>query len=152
MYPPEAANRGSAGKGNARHDDDTLMIRRCTRCDKLFAPLTACCSSCPSDSLEWLPSCGAGSIVSWRVVDRAATGMRGIRPLTIAIVELDEGPWVYTSIEGEVPALRGRPVRVRFQPCPAEDRFPVFAVDTDLHQSMVQHTSTERISPELATV
>lgn len=120
MYPPDPANGGRAG--------DSLMIRRCTRCAKLFAPLVVDCSSCASDSLEWLPSAGAGSIVSWRVVDRAATGMPSEEPLTIAIVELDEGPWVYTSIEGDLPAMRGCPVRVQFQPCPPADRFPVFAV------------------------
>ncbi|MGW1737923.1 OB-fold domain-containing protein [Nocardia sp. NPDC001965] len=77
-----------------------------------------------------MPSSGAGSILSWRVVDR--TGADG-RPatITIAIVELDEGPWVYTSLEGEVPAARCHPVRVQFQPTPREDRFPVFTVGTE---------------------
>jgi uncharacterized OB-fold protein len=125
------------------------MIRRCTRCDKLFAPLVVDCSSCASDSLEWLPSAGAGSIVSWRVVDRAAD-MHNEPPLTIAIVELDEGPWVYTSIEGDVPAVRGCPVRVQFQPCQPEDRFPVFAVSTDLRQPGEQRTSADRVGTTLA--
>ncbi|MEV5646782.1 OB-fold domain-containing protein [Nocardia sp. NPDC052254] len=77
-----------------------------------------------------MPSSGAGSVVSWRVVDRA--GFRG-EPgsLTVAVVELDEGPWVYTSLEGEVPLVPDRPVRVHFQPCPREDRFPVFVVCAD---------------------
>ncbi|MEU4706794.1 hypothetical protein AB0G00_10195 [Nocardia salmonicida] len=66
--------------------------------------------------------------MSCRVVDRAATGMRGVRPLTIAIVELDEGPWVYTSIEGGLPPLQNCPVRVQFQSCSWDDGFPVFAV------------------------
>lgn len=149
MYPPDPANCGRPGEVTARHGQDTLMIRRCTGCDKLYAPLAAGCSSCASDSLEWLPSSGAGSIVSWRVVDRA-TGMHGEAPLTIAIVELDEGPWVYTSIEGEVPVLRGRPVRVQFQPCPPEDRFPVFAVSADLRQPGEQCAPTDRISSTLA--
>ncbi|MGW0634990.1 Zn-ribbon domain-containing OB-fold protein [Nocardia salmonicida] len=128
MYSPEPANCAKACEVTAQHGQDTLMIRRCTHCDKLYAPLATECSSCTSGSFEWLPSSGAGSIVSWRVVDRAATGLHGEAPLTIAIVELDEGPWVYTSIEGAVPALRGQPVRVQFQPCPPDDRFPVFAV------------------------
>ncbi len=56
-------------------------------------------------------------------------------PLTIAIVESDEGPWVYTSLEGEIPSLAGWSVRVRFQPHPSEDRFPVFAVSADPRNS-----------------
>ncbi|MFE6920960.1 OB-fold domain-containing protein [Nocardia sp. NPDC057663] len=83
-------------------------------------------------------------------MDRGATGMGSEAPLTIAIVELDEGPWVYTSIEGEVPVLRGGPVRVHFQPCPPEDRFPVFAVSTDLRTPGEQRTSADRISTTLA--
>ncbi|WP_245664983.1 OB-fold domain-containing protein [Nocardia sienata] len=47
----------------------------------------------------------------------------------IAIVELDEGPWVYTTIHGELPRAE-RPVRVRFQAPPRGDRFPVFVIST----------------------
>ncbi|MGI5222923.1 Zn-ribbon domain-containing OB-fold protein [Nocardia sp. CA-290969] len=106
-----------------------LMIRRCGRCDRLFAPLTVDCSSCASSDLDWVPSSGAGSILSWRVVERGVAGAAA--PLTIAIVELDEGPWVYTSIEGRIPAVSCGPVRVRFRPRPREDRFPVFAVSPE---------------------
>ncbi|MGQ4618814.1 OB-fold domain-containing protein [Nocardia sp. R7R-8] len=112
--------------------DDMLMIYRCVQCAKLLAPITSGCSSCGSNELESVPSSGTGSVVSWRVVDRAPTDRQGgLVPLTIAIVELDEGPWVYTSLEGEIPASPDRSVRVRFQPHPREGRFPVFAVSTD---------------------
>ncbi|MGY4100341.1 Zn-ribbon domain-containing OB-fold protein [Nocardia sp. R16R-3T] len=105
------------------------MIRRCGRCDKLFAPLTAECSSCRSWDLEWSPSSGHGSIVSWRLVHRSMSHPHDqVVPLTIAIVELDEGPWVYATIEGEVTPSPDLPVRVRFEPRPRIDRFPVFAV------------------------
>ncbi|RMI32246.1 Zn-ribbon domain-containing OB-fold protein [Nocardia stercoris] len=108
--------------------EDQVLIRRCAACDKLYAPPTDSCSSCASRDLESVPSCGAGSIVSWRVVDRDPTGVNGGQLLTIAIVELDEGPWVYTCIDGEVPASADGPVRVQFQPRPHDDRFPVFEV------------------------
>ncbi|MEV5838286.1 OB-fold domain-containing protein [Nocardia sp. NPDC052112] len=109
--------------------ETTMMIRRCGRCDKLFAPLTAECSTCRSWNLEWSPSSGRGSIVSWRLVHRNVSRPHDqVVPLTIAIVELDEGPWVYATIEGEVAPLPDLPVRVRFEPRPRVDRFPVFAV------------------------
>ncbi|MET8427584.1 OB-fold domain-containing protein [Nocardia sp. NPDC004860] len=111
-----------------------MTIRRCAACDKLFAPLTPACSACASDDLEWVPSSGAGSIVSWRVVHRASDPHGELTPLTIAVVELDEGPWVYTSIEGEVPLISTGPVRVYFQPSPRQDGFPVFKVDSDSRQ------------------
>ncbi|MEU6189099.1 OB-fold domain-containing protein [Nocardia sp. NPDC047038] len=121
------------GGGSELRADDMLMIYRCMRCEKLLAPITSGCSSCGSDDLESVPSSGAGSVVSWRVVDRAPTDRQGgLVPLTIAIVELDEGPWVYTSLEGEIPSSAGPSVRVQFQPHPREGRFPVFAVSTRL--------------------
>ncbi|MFE3732526.1 Zn-ribbon domain-containing OB-fold protein [Nocardia sp. NPDC059154] len=117
------------------------MIRRCADCDRVFAPWATGCSLCASDGLEWVPSSGAGSILSWRVVDRACA--RGeLTSLTIAIVELDEGPWVYTFIEGNVPLLPSRPVRVQFQPGPRHDGFPVFAVCAD-----PRHLGCQRVSP-----
>nr|WP_245910653.1 OB-fold domain-containing protein [Nocardia amikacinitolerans] len=95
------------------------MIRRCGGCDKLFAPLTAACATCQSSELEWVPSAGFGSIVSWRLVHRSASGPHTeVEPLTTAVVELDEGPWVFTTIEGDVPLPTDEPVRVRFQPRP----------------------------------
>ena len=106
-----------------------LMIRRCGRCNKLFPPLTAECSSCRSWELEWAPSSGLGSIVSWRLVHRSVSRPHAqVVPLTIAIVELDEGPWMYATIEGDVPPAADQPIRVRFEPRPRVDRFPVFAI------------------------
>ena len=119
-----------------------LMIRRCARCDRLFAPLTVDCASCASSDLEWVPSSGAGSILSWRVVERGVAGIA--TPLTIAIVELDEGPWVYSSVEGRIPVAPCRPVRVQFQPCPREDRFPVFAVAPETGGPMVRRGRARR--------
>ncbi|NUS91971.1 MAG: hypothetical protein HOQ36_06070 [Nocardia sp.] len=131
MYPTDHPKDTTGGGGGLPHcAGSTLMIRRCARCDRLFAPLTIECSSCASDCLDWVPSSGAGSILSWRVVDRTGADGRA-SAITIAIVELDEGPWVYTSLEGEIPPAPCHPVRVRFQPTPREDRFPVFTVGTE---------------------
>ncbi|MET8799042.1 OB-fold domain-containing protein [Nocardia sp. NPDC004568] len=131
MYPSAPKHTGINGDAGAPPREDILMIRRCAQCDRLYAPLTVDCASCASDSLEWVPSRGAGSILSWRVVDRGVIGGRGeTMPLTIAVVELDEGPWVYTSIDGTVPLVSSGPVRVRFRPRPHDGRFPVFTVAT----------------------
>lgn len=129
MHPIRSDSSGSAGPATAERVAGVLMIRRCAGCDRLFAPLTVDCSACAVSDLEWVPSAGTGSILSWRVVERGVTGTAA--PLTIAIVELDEGPWVYASIEGRIPVAPCGPVRVRFEPCPQEDRFPVFAVCPD---------------------
>ncbi|MEV4241279.1 MULTISPECIES: OB-fold domain-containing protein [unclassified Nocardia] len=81
-----------------------------------------------------MPSSGVGSIVSWRAVRRMSFPHGELTPLTIAIVELDEGPWVCASIEVEVPLISTGPVRVHFQPSPRQNRFPVFKVGADPRQ------------------
>ncbi|WP_233531160.1 Zn-ribbon domain-containing OB-fold protein [Antrihabitans sp. YC2-6] len=107
----------------------TLLIRRCGTCNKLLAPLTVACSFCQGFDLEWVPSSGTGSIVSWKVTHRYPHGPHGeLLPSTKAIVQLDDGPWVYSTIEGEVPPHSDRPVRVQFQPSPVGGAFPVFGI------------------------
>jgi hypothetical protein len=65
------------------------------------------------------------------VLQRAARACAEMVRSTIAIVALDEGPWMYTTIDGEIPPSSQRPVRVRFQATPRADRFPVFAISSD---------------------
>ncbi|MFE3729755.1 Zn-ribbon domain-containing OB-fold protein [Nocardia sp. NPDC059154] len=115
------------------------MIRRCSNCAALLSPLASTCTSCRSTTLEWVPSCGEGAIVSWRMVYRVPPDRRleEWAPSQIAIVALDEGPWVYTTIEGEIPQSSDKPVRVRFEPGPSSGGFPVFAT-----------TATSRRAPD----
>lgn len=107
---------------------DALMIRRCVACSRLFAPSAMRCSSCSSDDFDRVAAAGTGSIVCWRVVECAANALVGPVSATIAIVELDEGPWVYTTIDGDIPPAGRERVRVCFRAPPCGDRFPIFAV------------------------
>ncbi|MFZ2177462.1 MAG: OB-fold domain-containing protein [Rhodococcus sp. (in: high G+C Gram-positive bacteria)] len=76
-----------------------------------------------------MASSGTGSVVSSRVVQRSPNGLSGEAvSYTIAIVALDEGPWVYTSLEGDVPTVSDEPIRVQFRPSTPGERFPVFGV------------------------
>ncbi|WP_420751434.1 Zn-ribbon domain-containing OB-fold protein [Rhodococcus sp. O3] len=106
-----------------------MTILRCEHCDTPLAPQTPKCSSCGSSELRSVCCSGAGSIVSWKVLPHAANGRhRDQEPVTLAIVELDDGPWVYSEIEGSFPDCADAPVRVELRSvCPAE-RFPVFEV------------------------
>lgn len=108
---------------------EAFMLRACTGCAALFAPDTWVCKTCEGD-LEWVPSTGRGAVVSWTRLDPAAAGGAGARldPLTIAIVELDEGPWIYAAIEGPMPARDGGRARVTFACEPVVGRFPGFVL------------------------
>lgn len=107
---------------------DGFMIRRCLACATLFAPSMARCSACSADEFEHVPTGGTGSVVCWRTVECAANALVEPVPATIAIVELDEGPWVYTTIEGDLPQSGHHGIRVRFRAPPRGDRFPIFVV------------------------
>ncbi|GAA4170625.1 OB-fold domain-containing protein [Gryllotalpicola koreensis] len=64
---------------------------------------------------ERTPASGRGTIVSWAVVhERQADGSTARR--TVGIVQLDEGPWWWTEIQGADPDadLDGRGVVVAF--------------------------------------
>lgn len=108
-----------------------LLIRRCKGCGRLFAPTVVTCASCRDADLAWVASSGVGSIVCWRVLRHAPNAIVEPTESTIAIVALDEGPLLYTTIDGDVPPSSQRPVRVRFGGQPRGDRFPVFTLGAE---------------------
>ncbi|MCF2525926.1 Zn-ribbon domain-containing OB-fold protein [Yinghuangia soli] len=116
-----------------------LLIRGCPACAYAL-PMDA--YACPhpehppgADGLGWLPASGRGTLVSWSSVHRAPhPAFAGQVPYTIALVELDEGPWLEARLVGADPAgLRaGLRLRAAFvHPAdPADgESFPVFAPD-----------------------
>jgi uncharacterized protein len=118
---------GVASRGRKISHFGRLVIWKCGGCAALLAPLTVFCSSCGNGNLEPFPSAGAGIVVSCRIVDRAPDPVGGAPcPSILAIVELDEGPWVYSWIDGDVPVPSDRPVRVRFRDMQPGERFPIF--------------------------
>lgn len=112
--------------------DGTLSIQRCRDCGTLLAPLIAACSACHGVDLESVPSSGIGSIVSSKVMHRELDGpQNSLVSRTIAIVALDDGPWVYSWIAGHIPTHSGQPARVEFQPSAMDERLPLFSVQSD---------------------
>lgn len=105
-----------------------MTIQRCGSCTTLLAPDAARCSSCAGVNLEVAECSGTGSIVSWKVMEPVEGGVREDTPVTLAIIELDDGPWVYSKIEGSCPEHLDARVRVEFQAPPSGDGFPVFGV------------------------
>ena len=90
-----------------------FLLVRDSRTGELLAPQFD--RSVDPQRYELVPAAGTGSVVSWAVVhQRGADGATGRVP--VGIVELDEGPWWWTSIEGVDPDedLMGRRVTVAF--------------------------------------
>ncbi|TQC49857.1 hypothetical protein EEB14_07575 [Rhodococcus sp. WS4] len=114
------------------------MIQVCGHCGTLLAPLISVCSRCGSSQLAPIASTGIGSIISSRVVHREVDGCHGeLVPVTIAIVALDDGPWVYSFVAEPLPPCATEPVRVRFVPNIAVDRLPVCQLCSDQSMSRI---------------
>lgn len=90
--------------------DGRLLIRACAA-GHLSAPQTTTCPACGSTDLSWSEASRNGTLASYAVFHRRDAGA-----LPVAIVELDEGPWLRMQIQdADLPALRvGLPVEVRF--------------------------------------
>lgn len=91
---PETAEYWSAaGRGE-------LRLPFCTECqDYVFYPRAAC-PSCWSTELVWTTLSGRARLFSYLISHLAAPGFEDDVPYAIAIVELDEGPKLMSSIVG----------------------------------------------------
>lgn len=118
-------------------NSQSLMIRRCARCEILLAP-DSMCTSCGGDELSRVQSSGLGSVKTWTVLDRASSDSADTEPLpsVLAVVELDEGPWICTWLEGEIALQRGRQTRVQFHHRVAGERYPVFGCSPRVSSAM----------------
>jgi uncharacterized OB-fold protein len=95
-----------------------LRIEHCASCEKYYFPPRPFCPSCQSTDVEWRTVTGAAKLHTYTISHRAAPGFEDDVPYAIAIVELDEGPRMMTSIVGveNTPELLvlDMPLRVAF--------------------------------------
>ncbi|NMM85307.1 hypothetical protein B2J88_13165 [Rhodococcus sp. SRB_17] len=134
------------------HSQCKLMILRCSHCATLLAPTMAECSWCHGSTFVPVESCGVGSIVSSKVVEREVDNLFSkLEPCTIAIVELDDGPWVYSWVTGTVPTTSDGRVRVEYTSTGSAGQLPVFVVSSGpvLQSAPVQQPS-QVLQPALA--
>src|SRR5687767_3647693 len=70
----------------------TLHLQRCGSCERFQHPPRYRCSACGDESLDWVPSAGAGRIHSWTVTHRPVDPAWADQvPYATVVVELDEG-------------------------------------------------------------
>lgn len=121
---------------------DRLALRHCARCERWYAPDASSCPECGSEDLDWADASGRATLVSWAVAHdrrpdrgagRPAAGAGSGRPgepdgAVLALVELDEGPWLYGRVDGaERSALRaGMSLVAAFVHPDEGESFPVF--------------------------
>lgn len=78
--------------------------------------------------LDVVPCCGKGTIVSCRIALDGWCEPGRMHVPVIAIVELDEGPWLYTVIDHGLNTVPHNLSRVAFQFAEPGERFPHFSL------------------------
>jgi uncharacterized OB-fold protein len=108
-----------AGAYFAWHASGELRFQRCTACRTWTHPPRRLCPECGTATLAWERSTGRGVLFSWtRTHYGFSPDFAASVPYLCAVVELDEGPRVMTSlVEADQAELAiGLAVEVEFEP------------------------------------
>jgi len=109
-----------------RHE---LVFQRCASCRTFRHPPRAVCPACLSSEVAWVRSTGQGAVYSFTVTHQNhASGFRQRLPYVLAVVEVEEGVRLMTTIVGcEPDAVRiGLPVEVEWDDVTGGISLPVF--------------------------
>jgi uncharacterized OB-fold protein len=120
-----------------------LVVRSCPVCGRLGKPEMVCCPGCAHEPMGWTVVSGRATLVSWAVSHPRPSPSAGVpgaagvvasaaskpmaAPVVLAIVELEEGPWLHTRLLDVDPsqARVGLPLTVTFVASGSET-IPIF--------------------------
>ena len=94
-----------------------LMLKVCTQCGAVMYYPRILCTSCMSTDLQWREASGSGIVHAFSVVYRPpGPAFAPDIPYIVALIELAEGPRVFSNIIGVLPGsvYVGMPVEARF--------------------------------------
>jgi uncharacterized OB-fold protein len=103
-----------------------LLVQRCGDCGHWRWTPQLACPRCWSEGGDWVATSGRGSVYSYTVVHRPVDPAAFRAPYVLAVVRLDEGPYVLTNIvecEPDAVSVDMR-VEVRFERL--DDEFVVY--------------------------
>lgn len=114
---------------------EELVIQFCDRCQHRPFPPRTHCPSCGAGEMDWRPVAGTGVVHTFTIAHRPPHPVfADLCPLAIAIVELTEGPRMFSNIINCDPddVHIGLAVAVRFEAVDDSDiRLPVFEPAAD---------------------
>lgn len=106
-----------------------LSMQRCRACGHIRYPISAVCPECLSEQTEWINLSGKGEVLSRMVFHQVYhKAFAGDVPYNVVLVQLDEGPRMFSNVVG-VPndAVRvGMRVAVTFDPVTPDVTIPRF--------------------------
>ncbi|MFC8435139.1 Zn-ribbon domain-containing OB-fold protein [Streptomyces sp. NPDC057253] len=109
--------------------DGRLVLQHCDDCGHVWFPSARSCPKCLSKEITWKPVSGRGRLWSWVVMhQRYIPAFADDLPYAVAFVELEEGPFMMTSIVGAEPEdlVCDMPVEVVFDQVTDEVALPRF--------------------------
>ena len=107
-----------------------LRIQHCNDCQKFYFYPRPYCPTCLSEDVEWRTVSGRGTLASYNINYRPLPMFKSDAPQIIALIELDEGVRLMSTIVGVDPDPGQLPlglrVRVGFEPR-GDQQLPVFS-------------------------
>jgi uncharacterized OB-fold protein len=106
-----------------------LMMQRCRHCDHTRYPVARICPRCLFAEAEWVELSGRGAIFSYVVFHQVYDkSFKDDVPYNVALIQLDEGPRLFSNIktvDGAKPKVGDR-VEVCFDPVTPDVTLPRF--------------------------
>jgi len=105
-----------------------LLVRKCRVCGAYHYYPRDLCPSCFSFDVDWVRASGRGIVYSFTVCHRPARGFEEDVPYNIAIIELEEGIRMMSTVVGcpNADIRIGMPVEVVFDDLTADVTLPRF--------------------------
>lgn len=83
--------------------EDRLLGLKCHQCGAITVPPKITCSKCQGNDLEVVQLSGKGTIQTFTTIFVPPEGREAEAPYVVALVELDEGPWLMGNLGGVDP-------------------------------------------------
>ena len=106
-----------------------LALPTCGKCGQAHMPPGPVCPFCLSDEIAWVRASGRGRLSSWVVYHKSfAKTFADRTPYVAALVELEEGPRLTTTVRGMAPSelVLGLRLTVAFEDADRRLAIPVF--------------------------
>lgn len=110
--------------------DCRLLVQSCRSCGHRQHYPRAICLRCEGVDLGWVEAAGGGTVYSFTHSHRSPDPAAFEPPYTIAIVTLDEGPRILTTVTGTGIRCDAR-VRLGWKPLADGRNLPVFETDPE---------------------
>ena len=109
--------------------NNELRLQKCAGCDHLRYPISFVCPRCLSEEAEWVKLSGQGTVFSAITFHQVYhPAYKGETPYNVSIVQLDEGPRLFSNVVGVPPnqVKVGDRVEVVFDPVTEDVTIPRF--------------------------